>query len=79
MDLIAVHVDDMALITFDDKSMEHLKEELRSKFTISDLGPLKQMVGLEFTRDVLRSTTICSLRFYLSVYSCMLFIYSRSL
>jgi hypothetical protein len=30
-------------------------------------------------REVLRSATICSLRFYLSVYSCMRFIYSRSL
>jgi hypothetical protein len=49
--IIAVHVDDMGLFASDDDVMATLKGQLSSKFKITDLGPLKQMVGLEIERD----------------------------
>ena len=49
--MAAVHVDDMALFAQSKESMERLKEELKKEFNITDLGELKQIVGLEVARD----------------------------
>jgi len=66
IEIIAVHVDDMALFTTDDTAMDILKKQLASKFEISDLGPIKQMVGYEFTRDESRRLMKVSQTQYIS-------------
>src|ERR1700678_2131560 len=47
--IAAVHVDDMALFASNNDEVTNLKGELRKEFTITDLGELKQIVGLEVT------------------------------
>jgi hypothetical protein len=49
--IVAVHVDDMAVIASDDDAASKLKHELKKIFTITDLGEAKQIVGLEVTRN----------------------------
>lgn len=49
--IIAVHVDDMTILASDDLLMAQIKAELGSKFDVQDLGPVKQILGMEVTRD----------------------------
>lgn len=48
---IAMHVDDFTLLTKDRESMTAVKAELMDRFKITDLGPVRQIVGLEVVRD----------------------------
>jgi hypothetical protein len=45
--IVAVHVDNMAIFSSDDAAMAKIKKELAGYFTITDLGKLKQIVGME--------------------------------
>ncbi|KAJ8463851.1 hypothetical protein ONZ45_g17438 [Pleurotus djamor] len=49
--IVGVHVDDMGILASTDEAMKEIKEELGTKFEISDMGELKQIVSLEVTRD----------------------------
>jgi hypothetical protein len=49
--IVAVHVDNMAIFSSDDAAMAKIKKELAGYFTITDLGELKQIVGMEVERD----------------------------
>jgi hypothetical protein len=50
--IIAVHVDDMTILASDDTLMSQAKAELGSKFDVQDLGPVRQILGMEVTRDL---------------------------
>lgn len=54
--IVAVHVDDMAIFSSDDAAMARIKKELAGYFTITGLGELKQIVGMEVERDWERGT-----------------------
>jgi hypothetical protein len=49
--IIAVHVNDMTILASDDALMSQAKSELGSKFDVQDLGPVRQILGMEVTRD----------------------------
>ncbi|CDO72947.1 hypothetical protein BN946_scf185002.g132 [Trametes cinnabarina] len=49
--IVAVHVDDMTMLTSSPETTDALKQELSAFFELSDLGPIRQVVGLEVTRD----------------------------
>ncbi|KAL7284387.1 hypothetical protein ACG7TL_001677 [Trametes sanguinea] len=58
--IVAVHVDDMTMLTSSAEATAALKRELAAHFEISDPGPIRQVVGLEVTRD--RSASTLALR-----------------
>jgi len=45
--IVAVYVDDMTLCTQTDTELSQLKGELASKFQVTDLGELTQILGME--------------------------------
>ena len=49
--ILAVHVDDMAILAPNRQVMDAAKQEISSKFPCKDLGPMRQMVGLEVHRN----------------------------
>ncbi|KAJ2968982.1 hypothetical protein NUW54_g13069 [Trametes sanguinea] len=49
--IMAVHVDDMTILASSLETTESLKRELSAHFELSDLGPIRQVVGLEVLRD----------------------------
>ena len=51
LSIIAVHVDDMTIFASNDDIMSEIKNEFTKFFTITDLGELKQVVGLEVAKD----------------------------
>ena len=51
LSIVAVHVDDMTIFASDDDIMSEIKKEFTEFFTITDLGELKQVVGLEVAKD----------------------------
>ena len=63
--IVAVHVDDMAIFASNDDALMNLKDELWKEFTITDLGELKQIVGLEVTLDEGLGTTKISQSHYI--------------
>ena len=49
--ILAVHVDDIAILAPNRQVMDAAKQEISSKFLCKDLGPMRQMVGLEVHRN----------------------------
>ena len=49
--IVIVHVDDMTLCAQTDTELSQLKGELASKFKVTDLGELTQILGMEVQRD----------------------------
>ena len=49
--ILAVHVDDIAILAPNRQVMDAAKQEISSKFMCKDLGPMRQMVGLEVHRN----------------------------
>jgi hypothetical protein len=49
--IMAVHIDNMVIFSSDDTAMAKIKKELVGYFTITDLGELKQIVGMEVEQD----------------------------
>ncbi|KAJ3007540.1 hypothetical protein NUW54_g3514 [Trametes sanguinea] len=58
--LVAVHVDDMTLLTSSPQTTDALKQELAAHFELFNLGPIRQVVGLEVSRN--RATGTLALR-----------------
>ncbi|KAJ2985252.1 hypothetical protein NUW54_g10210 [Trametes sanguinea] len=56
--IVAVHVDDMTMLTSSAETTTSIKREISAHFEISDLGPIRQVVGLEVVRDHNAGTTI---------------------
>ncbi|KAJ8468724.1 hypothetical protein ONZ45_g17140 [Pleurotus djamor] len=54
--IVGVHVDDMGVLASSPEVMAVAKREIATKFEISDLGELKQIVGLEVSRDRAKGT-----------------------
>ena len=48
---IAVYVDDMSLFAERIETIQQLKQQLKSKYEMTDLGEMKRFLGIEFTRD----------------------------
>jgi len=48
--IVAVHVDDMTVLTSSDALMEQVESELNSEFSIKKLGEIRQLLGMEITR-----------------------------
>ena len=49
--ILLLYVDDMLIIGQDIAQISKLKEELAESFDMKDLGPTKQILGMEITRD----------------------------
>ena len=49
--IVIVYVDDMTLCAQTDTELSQLKGELASKFKVTDLGELTQILGMEVQRD----------------------------
>jgi len=49
--IVAVHVDDMTLCARTDTELSQLKRELASKFKVTDLGELTQILGMKVQHD----------------------------
>ena len=49
--IVAVHVDDITLCARTDTELSQLKGELASKFKVTDLGELTQILGMEVQHD----------------------------
>ena len=45
--IVAVHMDNLVIFMSSNNAAKKLKNELRKEFTITDLGKMKQIVGLE--------------------------------
>jgi hypothetical protein len=48
--LIAIYVDDMIIIGKDIAEIDRIKDELRQKFDMTDLGEIKTLLGMEILR-----------------------------
>lgn len=48
---VIIYVDNILIISNDDSEMSKLKNHLKSKFDVRDLGDVKDCLGLEFTRS----------------------------
>lgn len=48
---LAVHVDDLTMLAKTRQLMDRLKDELKSRFEMTDLGSVRQIVGIEVIRD----------------------------
>jgi hypothetical protein len=57
--VIVVHVDDLMIVTSSVVLMDHVKEQLKKDFKLSDMGELHWILGFEVKRD--RSKRILSL------------------
>jgi hypothetical protein len=56
--LVAMHVDNMSIATTRTKgAMERIKWEISEHFDISDLRPIKQVVGIKVSRNLSTGTT----------------------
>jgi hypothetical protein len=60
-----VHVDDMSLVTPDEKFMATLKKKIGSQFEIVDSDAIKWMLGIELTRDRIAHTISMSQSAYI--------------
>ena len=49
--ILAVHIDNMAILAPNRQVMDTAKQEISSKFPCKDLGPMRRMVGLEVHRN----------------------------
>ena len=49
--ILLLYVDDMLIVGQDRAQISKLKEELAESFEMKDLGPAKQILGIEITRD----------------------------
>ena len=49
--ILLLYVDDMLIVGQDRAQISKLKEELAESFEMKDLGPTKQILGMEITRD----------------------------
>ena len=49
--ILAVHIDNMVILAPNRQIMDAAKQEISSKFPCKDLGPMRQMVGLEVHRN----------------------------
>jgi hypothetical protein len=48
---IAVYVDDIGLLSNDLTFMQKVKDQLRARFSIKDLGPVSQLLGIAIEYD----------------------------
>jgi histone deacetylase 1/2 len=48
---ILVYVDDLLLMAEDTATLQSLKEQLKQKFPLKDLGPISNYLGMEISRD----------------------------
>jgi len=48
---ILVYVDDLLLMAQNSATLDRLKEELKAKFPLKDLGPVSHYLGMELSRD----------------------------
>jgi hypothetical protein len=49
--LIAVYVDDMSLFAERIETIQQLKQQLKGKYEMTDLGEMKRFLGIDITRD----------------------------
>jgi hypothetical protein len=63
--IITVWVDDLLVLMKDKREMDELKERLKSKLEINDLGEPKLIIGLEIDRDRERRTIKISQKNYI--------------
>ena len=49
--ILLVFVDDIILATQHDKTMNNVKDSLKSRFTMKDLGPICFFLGIQFTQN----------------------------
>jgi len=49
--IVAIYVDDMAILASSNTLMSQVKSDLNSKLDTQDLGPVKQILGMEITQD----------------------------
>ncbi|KAJ7009759.1 Retrovirus-related Pol polyprotein from transposon TNT 1-94 [Populus alba x Populus x berolinensis] len=49
--ILLLYVNDMLIVGHDAKKIQILKEELSKSFAMKDLGPVKQILGMNITRD----------------------------
>ena len=58
--IIPVFVDDCTLVSKDKEMIQHIKQELMSRFKLRDLGPISQILGVQVTRDRSKRTLCLS-------------------
>ena len=63
--IIIIYVDDIAIIGPDNNYISELISELSQKFTITDLGPISNYLGIEIQRSSDYKTTILSQKDYI--------------
>ena len=49
--ILLLYVDDMLLVKRDPKKIRSLKKALSKSFTMKDMGPTKQILGMHIVRD----------------------------
>lgn len=53
---VAIYVDDLVIATSDMSEMQSFKEELFCTYKMKDLGPIKHLLGMEVTQDLINGT-----------------------
>ena len=49
--ILLLYVDDLLIVGHNMSKIEKLKKELSKSFSMKDLGPTKQILGMKITRD----------------------------
>ena len=57
IEILAVYVDDLILITESTESMDELKEALKKRYMMKDMGELSYILGLSVVQD--NATNLC--------------------
>ncbi len=63
--IIAVHVDDMTLLAPDDETMSNMKEELKKKLNVTDMGEIQYILGMKIDRNWDKGTITLSQKAYI--------------
>jgi hypothetical protein len=63
--IVAVATDDFTIIADSDKSVDLLKQQIRDRFEITDLGPINWLLGIKITRNLEARTISLSQQSYI--------------
>ncbi len=63
--IVAVHVDDMTLLAPDDETISNMKEELKKKLNVTDMGEIQYILGMKIDRNWDKGTITLSQKAYI--------------
>ena len=62
--ILLLYVDDMLIVGHDKNKINRLKKDLGRKFTMKDLGPAQQILGMRIMRDRKKNVVVVTRKIY---------------